>query len=383
MKSPNLSIFNAFQSSSFFRELQKIDEIKRSWMINSRSYDLISKQLKSQNAAVTFASNISELIRSNERHQFDEIRRLLDPIDSIRNSFLNDSAFQKIRKEIESTSSQYSDIVKSVNEVNYSNTFATDLSESIQSSIVNTRKLLEDSGIVGNLSQLMTVYKVADRNWTVPSELINSLSALKGIQETYGTLTFPVIDFASATTLAKFLGPEGIAAQLTAIGIKPDGTLRENALRKEDSGIGISRKHLELMTLLSFIFTFLIPILQELSSQKWQNEIDQKLALQNVHLQAQAKQLESLSILVEKALIEESRRNEQMYVVLERTATVRSKPVNGAAVEGILLPREAVKPLAEHGKWIQFEYYHWFLQSYQTGWAMKKYFKRIPAKQQK
>lgn len=46
---------------------------------------------------------------------------------------------------------------------------------------------------------------------------------------------------------------------------------------------------------------------------------------------------------------------------------------------GKLLPREVVRPVSEQGKWIQFEYYHWLMQEYQTGWALKKYFKRVPA----
>ena len=96
-------------------------------------------------------------------------------------------------------------------------------------------------------------------------------------------------------------------------------------------------------------------------------------------LQTQAKQLESLSLLVEKAFIQEAKRNEQRFVVLDRVATIRSKPEHGAPVEGKLFPREVVKPISEQGKWIQFEYFHWLLQRHQTGWALKKHFKRIPA----
>jgi hypothetical protein len=36
-----------------------------------------------------------------------------------------------------------------------------------------------------------------------------------------------------------------------------------------------------------------------------------------------------------------------------------------------------VRPIAEDGKWIQFEYYHWLHQEYRTGWALKKYFQRV------
>jgi len=132
-------------------------------------------------------------------------------------------------------------------------------------------------------------------------------------------------------------------------------------------------------TLLSFILSILVPFYQELSSREWQKQTDERLEAQSLLLQNQAKQLESLSRLVEKALIQEAKRNEQRFVVLDRITTIRRDPKHGAPVEGKLFPREVVKPISEQGQWIQIEYYHWLLQSYQTGWALKKYFKRVPA----
>ena len=36
-------------------------------------------------------------------------------------------------------------------------------------------------------------------------------------------------------------------------------------------------------------------------------------------------------------------------------------------------------PISERGKWIEFEYCHWLYQEHRTGWALKKYFQRVPA----
>jgi len=59
-------------------------------------------------------------------------------------------------------------------------------------------------------------------------------------------------------------------------------------------------------------------------------------------------------------------------------ALVRFKPEHGSPVEGKLLPREVVRPISEGGKWIEFEYYHWLHKEHRTGWALKKYFQRVP-----
>ena len=47
--------------------------------------------------------------------------------------------------------------------------------------------------------------------------LLDSIGALQALQEQLGRLSLPVIDAASAFTLAKVLGPEGIKAQLAAM----------------------------------------------------------------------------------------------------------------------------------------------------------------------
>jgi hypothetical protein len=185
----------------------------------------------------------------------------------------------------------------------------------------------------------------------------------------------------SAAALAKLLGEEGIQAQLRALGIQPDGTLLEEgqALPEHEEGIGLSRKTLELMALLSFIAAFLIPFLQELSLDKWQEKTDAELAVHRQLLEKHQRQLEALSKLVERAIEKEAQRDDQRFVVLDRVALVRVDPEPGSSVIAKLLPREVVRRVAEKGKWIQIEYYDWLRQEYHSGWSLKKYFKRVPA----
>lgn len=225
----------------------------------------------------------------------------------------------------------------------------------------------------------MKTYELAQKRWIVPPELVGSIGALKAMQEQIGKLTLPVIDWASAATLAKLLGPEGIEAQLAALGIQSDGTPSEHEPRYDDQGLGISRKAMELMTLLSLILAILVPIYQEISSSEWQQQTDKTLAAHGLMMEAQAKRMERLSSLVERALVAEAKRVDERFVVSERVVTVRLEPRSRSATVAKLLPREVVVPVSEQGKWIQFEYYHWLLQEHRTGWAPKKYFKRVPS----
>jgi hypothetical protein len=170
------------------------------------------------------------------------------------------------------------------------------------------------------------------------------------------------------------------------MGISADGSLIETDAEAlefvgvdQEKGIGLSRKTLELMTLISFIAAFLIPYLQELSSNAWQAKTDAELAAHRQLLETQQKTIETLSNLIESALQKEAKRADERFVVLDRVATIRSKPESGAALVSKLLPREVVRPIAEEGKWIEVRYYDWLRQDYHTGWVLKKYLKRVPA----
>lgn len=379
MKTLGLSAIDTSLNSSVYREMQRMEEAQRSWIRSLQPINTLSAQLRLFTEPSSVAVKMAEEFQRAERQQLDHIRTMLDPIADIRKSLMFDFSYQKLIKEMKQPSYLTAELERAAREVSLFNHVGKAMQESMQSSFSHAKEMLAATSIAGSLAQTMGAFRDAEQRWSVPAELVDSIGALKAIQEQLGRLTLPVVDFASASTLARLLGPEGMEAQLAALGIGADGTLSEEALAPVEVGIGLSRRTLELMALLSFILAFLVPVYQELSSREWQKQTDERLEAQRLLLQTQAKQLESLSLLVEKALVQEARRSEQRFVVLDRIATVRRKPEHGAPIEGKLFPREVVKPISEQGKWIEFEYFHWLLQSYQTGWALKKYFKKIPA----
>jgi uncharacterized protein YgiM (DUF1202 family) len=91
------------------------------------------------------------------------------------------------------------------------------------------------------------------------------------------------------------------------------------------------------------------------------------------------RQLESLNHLVEQALEQAAKAQEERFVVRERIATARSKPEHGSAVEGKLMPNEVVRAIDRKGRWVEVEYYHWLHEEYRTGWVLKHYLERVPA----
>lgn len=354
-----------------------MEEAQRIWIQNLQPITTLSEQLRSLTEPVSVAAKMAEEFQRSERQHLDRIRAMLDPIAGIRKSLMFDSGYRKLTEGIDRPSFLSAELERAASEASHFDNVTKAMQESMHSSFSHAQEMLAATSIAGYFAQTMSAFREAEPSWSVPVELVDSIGALKAMQEQFGRLTLPVVDFASASIIARLLGPEGMESQLAALGIAPDGTLSDEASAPLEAGIGLSRKSLELMTLLSFILTFLVPIYQELSSREWQKQTDESLAAQRLLLQTQAKQLESLSRLVEKALVQEARQDEQRFVVLDRVATVRRWPEHGALVEGKLFPCEVVKPISEQGKWIQFEYFHWLLQSHQTGWALKKYFKRI------
>jgi len=309
MKTLGLSAIDAFLNSSVYREMKRMEEAQRSWIENLQPINTLSEQLLSLTEPTSVAAKMAEEFQRAE--QLNHIRTMLDPIADIRKSLMFDSGYRKLMEEIERPSFLSAKLERAAREASHFGHVAKAMQESMQSSFSHAQEMLAATSIAEPLAQTMSAFKEAERRWSVPAELVDSIGALKAMQEQLGRLTLPVVDFASASTLARLLGPEGMEAQLAALGIAPDGTLSEEALAPVEAGIGLSRRTLELMTLLSFILTFLVPIYQELSSREWQKQTDERLEAQRLPLQTQAKQLESLSRLVEKALVQEARRDER------------------------------------------------------------------------
>lgn len=371
------------KSESLAEQMKKfIDETSHLGQMVKQVKDLqaysLTEQVKRHIPDDPLAAQVARQWQESQKAEQEAIRRMLDPLQDIRKEFLADSVTKRILDDHAKSSSYVGQMVKLMEHTTGVSAFQKAMQSSIGNSIDSTRKMLADTSVSSSIKQLMKGFEEANKRWVVPQPLLDSLGSLQALHEQLGRLSLPVMDITSAATLARMLGPEGIQAQLVAMGINPDGSINTQFVQQEE-GIGLSRKALELMALLSFIFAILIPICQEISSSRWQEATDKTLAAQSNELDRQRKMIEALTKLVEKALVKEAKRQEERFVVLDRVAVVRSKPEHGSAVEGKLLPREVVRPISESGKWIEFEYYHWLLKEHRKGWALKKYFQRVPA----
>lgn len=378
MKSIDLSKFDSVLRGSVGGEFRKLEEARQVWARNLVPTNLLADQIRKLVEPAGIAIHMAAQLHNEERERFANIKKMLEPLESIRASFQMDTSIKRMLDDLSKPKLFNDELLKIANEAELFNTALKAVQNSVPSAFLHAQRTFAATSTTSGFIQVMKTFEEAKKHWTVPAELIDSLGALKAMRQHIDSLTLPVLDWVSAATLARVLGTEGIEAQLAALGIRSDGTLADEASEHGDEGIGLSRKSLELMTLLSLILAILVPIYQEYSSGEWQQQTDKKLEAHSVMLDVQARRFEALSVLVEKALVREAKHVGQRFVVLDRVAIVRNEPKHGAAVVGKLLPREVVKPIAEQGKWIQFEYYHWLLQEHQTGWALKKQFKRVP-----
>lgn len=359
--------------------MRRVEEIQRRWTQGIEPMNSIAEQIRKLTETNSVTFQLAKQLQDMDTQRLSNIKKLLDPLDDIRKSFVLDSGVNRMLDYFAKSKLVRDEFAGMVSNRSHLGLFSDAFQNSTRGAFAHAQEVFAATSVTTAFSDAMKTYELAHKRWIVPPELVGSIGALKAMQEQIGKLTLPVIDWPSAATLAKLLGPEGIEAQLAALGIHSDGTPSEHEPRNDEGGLGISRKAMELMTLLSLILAILVPIYQEISSSDWQQQADKTLAAHGLMMEAQAKTIERLSSLVERALVAEAKRVDERFVVSERVVTVRLEPRSGSATVAKLLPREVVVPVSEQGKWIQFEYYHWLLQEHRTGWALKKYFKRVPS----
>jgi hypothetical protein len=365
-------------------EIRKMELARASWMSAMTESHSLREQIKVFTGETPIVAQMAKQWRELQMAEQESVRKILDPLQDVRKGFLSDSATKRILDDLAKPFFATEQVAKLVSQTAGFSASIKAMHSSFEGSMEGVRKPLENASISTGIVQLMKSFEEANKRWVVPQVLLNSLGPLQALQEQLGRISLPVMDAASAATLASLLGSEGILAQLAAIGIDPDGSINVQFVQ-QDEGIDVGRKDLDLTPLLNLILMLLILFYQETNSDRWQAVTDktlaahtQKMEAQGEALEAQRKMIESLTKLVEKAVFKESMRKEERFVVLDRVVIVRVKPEHGASVESKLLPREVVRPISESGKWIEFEYYDWLRTDHRTGWALKKYFQRVP-----
>ena len=389
------------------REMARIEEERTSWrkalidtdligkhvreLAESSAYAQVAKELKAlQSPAMSIAKQYQDLLgpssamgsaykawQESERLQMEQMRKMFDPMEDIRKSVLGDTATQQLIKELTDGSSMRSQMKVIADQALGIGSVAKMLAQQAEDSRAQTKKLFENLGVGSSIQNYLKDFEHINKQWKVPNEVLGIVGSFKELQDQLGKVALPTIDWGSAAALARALGPEGIQEQLALLGIEPDGSMHKHA-EKPERGL-LSRKQSDALAMLSLLLGILFFLYQEISSQQDKAKTEAFQTQTTATLQVQTQQIQSLTVLIEKALVKAAETPEERFVVRERPATVRSKPEHGSAVEGKLMPNEVVRAIDKDGKWIEVEYYHWLREEYRTGWVLKKYLERVPA----
>lgn len=388
------------------REMVRIEEERTSWrkalidtaligkqvreLAGNSAYAQMAKKLKAlQSPAMLIAKEYQDLLgagsaigsaykawQESERLQMEKMRKMFDPMADIRKGVLGDTATQQLIKELTDGSSMRNGMKEITEETLGIGSVAKMLALQAEDSRAQTKKFLENLGASSSVQSYLKDFEHVNKQWKVPNEVLGIVGSFKELQDQFGKVALPTIDWGSAAAIARALGPEGIQEQLALLGIEPDGSMHEHAERPE-RGL-LSRKQSDALAMLSLLLGILFFIYQEISSQQDKAKTEAFQTQTTATLQAQTQQIQNLTVLIEKALVQTAQAPEERFVVRERPATVRSKPEHGSAVGGKLLPNEVVRSIDKDGKWVEVEYYHWLREEYHTGWVLKKYLERVP-----
>jgi len=391
---------------TFSREMLRIEEARSTWSKALINTDLIGKQVRElagnsvysqmtnelqtlESPAMTIAKQYNDLLGSSsaigsaykawkdsDRLQMERMRKMFDPMTDIRKSVLGDTATQQLIKEL-TIGSTLENHMKEIQQTLGIGSVAKMLAQQAEASQAQTKKLFEDLAVGNTIQRYLKAYENINKQWKVPNEVLGIVGSFKELQDQLGKVALPTIDWGSAAALAKALGSSGIQEQLALLGIKPDGSMHEHAELPE-RGL-LSRKQSDAIALVSLLLTILYSLYQEISSQQDNARMEAFQTQTNATLQVQTQQIQSLTVLIEKALIQAAQASQERFVIRERTATVRAKPKHGSSVQGKLMPNEVVRVIGKDGKWMEVEYYHWLQEEYRTGWILNKYLERVPA----
>lgn len=335
---------------------------------------VVGQKYKELMAATSSAAQVIKAWQESQREQQEYIRKMLEPLAYIRKSFMLEEGARQRINAVTAIRDRFKDALSGLSGVG---SVAKMWAQQIEETRAQTRRALEGLKIDSAISQQLKDFERFNNQWRVSPELLGVVGSLKELHSQIGEVALPTIDWSSAAALAKLLGQEGLEEQLAHLGIEPDGSLREPAEAPE-KGL-LSRKQSDAVALVGLLLAIISMwmALQMFYYQENAGTIQQ--AKNDEQVAKQMRQLESLSRLVEQALAQETKVQEERFVVRERTATVRSRPEHGSAMEGKLLPNEVVRAINRNGKWVEVEYYHWLHEEFRTGWVLKKYLERVPA----
>ena len=272
----------------------------------------------------------------------------------------------------------------------------TEQMEQVRKSISGSMNSM--SALMGNAMMAWSteMYKVREQ-YTVQNDIMSRVLKATSFNLSLSIadqLRLPVIDLNTATLLAGVWGKSGITRQLDVLGIDferlyreieqrelidqyPEPSLDEERSRirrvAEWSGQPNVSGPVALLSLLLSIYAILLVYFPSLSPHDSERQQQARFNKLEKHWMEQFQPL--LEQIMNKA-VQQNPRPE--FVVKERVAFVRRSPENGSTAIAEIFPNQSATMLDEKGKWIEIEYYDWLHQEFRMGWALKKYFARVP-----
>ena len=206
------------------------------------------------------------------------------------------------------------------------------------------------------------------------------------------SIRWPVIDDSAAAAVARIWGEEGLRRQARSLGLDRAtiDALVQRAVEEaseddgdpavEAGGGGPSGSKqpsiMEWLSILGVLLAILVPIWQKMDSDATEARLVSEIKAAD---ERNARRVEALAKLLEK-LVERSRKSAgRTFVAKSRVALIRRVGESGSAVQAEVFPNQVVKLVSENGKWIQVEHFDWLSQEERVGWALKKYFVRVPS----
>lgn len=309
----------------------------------------------------------------------ESMRKMMIPIESIRQSLMVDVSTQRMFKDFASLGAQATEITSVFKETASLGSAAAIWAKKLDESHVQTSRIFENLTLGSTTQRYLKDFETISNQWKVPDEVVSLAAVLQDIQKDLGLskITLPTIDWNSAAALARVLGKEGVEDQFSWIGIGPDGRIQPT----NDPGQKglLSQRQDDAIKLISFLLIFLIFAYQEYSSSLEQAKTEANHRQVVAALAVQSQQLQSLTVLIAQCLADSAQMPEERFVVRSRSAPVRTQPRHGSSVEAKLLPNEVVRSVGRDGKWVEVGYYHWLFGEHRTGWVLKKYLERVPA----
>lgn len=321
------------------------------------------------------AEQISRKIEDDRRRYLD----MLKPLANFRDQFADFGLYESV-KHARAYMATGNSLTQLAREASESATMLAAIREATVTSVARLSasiRAMQNESLVELTRPFVEMQKM--REFTNP--LASGLRTMSGIQDAFKSLHLPIIDTASAAAIAQLWGEDGVERQLRALGIHTGAYYPDNQAivpteaESQQLAAMIPATHPDPLALLGIILTVLIFFYQTWDSA----QMEARLAGE-IHAvgERQEKQIAALAALLESLIKQDAHPVGTRFVVRDRLASVSIEPESGATVVATVFPNQVVNLIDERGKWIKVEYYDFISQSERSGWALKKYFSRVP-----